>query len=149
MAGNATQAASRRGSTENCPALRRICPASNESRARPDPQERDVALLAELADLVSQAGDLAARGPLMDHAALRGPHELGLGGLEGRLRLRLVAARDRVFDQTEVAPHARTARLVDLGATRNLSGRLLCGLGIGHPGSAAMRRASSRQRAVR
>src|SRR5262249_51415276 len=85
-------------------------------------------LLAELADLLGEAGDLAARGPPMDHAALGGPHELRLGRLQGRLSLPLVAARDGVLDQAEVAPHARAPRLVDLGTAGNLAGRLLGGL---------------------
>src|SRR6185312_3694303 len=92
-------------------------------------------LLAELADLVGKTRDLAARRPLVDDAALGGAHQLRLGRLEGAQRLLLVAARNRLFDRPEVGTHARTPRLVDLGAARDLAARLLGGFGIGHKGS--------------
>src|ERR1022692_454944 len=98
-------------------------------------------LFAELADLMSQARHLPACGLLMNDAALGGPHELGFGGQEGRLGLRLFPARDRVLDQAQIVAHARTARLVDLGTARDLAGRLLGGLGVGHQRSVVVLRA--------
>jgi hypothetical protein len=106
----------------------------------PDPNvQRRVRLLAELADLLGQAGNLAARRPLVNDAALGGAHQLRLGGLEGGQRLLLVAAGDRVLDAAQVAAHARAPRLVDLGAARDLAARLLGGFGISHQGSVVAR----------
>jgi hypothetical protein len=111
---------------------------------------RDVGLglFAELADLMGQARHLPARGLLMDDAALGGPHELGFGGQEGRFGLGLIPACDRVIDQAQIVAHARAARLVDLGTARDLAGRLLGGLGVGHQRSVVVLRARDRPAAA-
>src|SRR5579883_928875 len=93
---------------------------------------RDRALASELGDLVRQARHLAARVALVNDAVLGGAHQLRLGCLESGQSLLLVAARDRILDATHVAAHARAAPLVHFGAARDLAGRLLGGLGIGH-----------------
>src|SRR5258708_39401481 len=90
--------------------------------ARP-PHMRVAGLFTELADLRRQTRDLAARGLLMNHAALSGAHELRFGGLEGGQSFRRVTARDRFLDRAHPAAHARAARPVYRGAADDLAGR--------------------------
>src|ERR1700685_1042130 len=92
--------------------------------------QRRVRLLAEPADLLGQAGNLAAPRPLVNDAALGRAHQLRLGRLEGGQRLLLLAACNRARDAPQVAAHARAPRPVDLGTARDLAVRLLGGFGI-------------------
>lgn len=82
-------------------------------------------LLGELRDPVRQPGNLAAGGVAMNDALLRGADDGGLrlghcggGGAA-------VAGGNRLFDFAHRGAHARTARLVDRGAARDLAGGLL------------------------
>src|SRR5690348_10954409 len=58
----------------------------------------------------------------VDDALLRGPCDLGLGRLERGNGFVVLAAGDRLFDLADEGAHARPARLVDLGARRDLAG---------------------------
>src|SRR5262245_20691635 len=66
------------------------------------------------------------------HALLRRPHDDRLRFLQGRKRGLTVAAGDRLFDLAQIGAHPRSARLVDVGAARDLARGLLGGFGIRH-----------------
>ena len=69
--------------------------------------------------------NLSARIVLMDDAALRRLHQLGLGALHRLQRRLAVAALDRFLDGADRAAQLGAPRLVDDGAAGNLAGRFL------------------------
>lgn len=89
-------------------------------------------LFAQFLNPPDQAGDFAAGGILMNLAIVRGAHEFGLGRFHGGDGLGAVTGRDCILNQTDGVAHARTPRLVDLGAARNLTDCLAGGRGGGH-----------------
>src|SRR5215475_1310945 len=104
MTDDVTPAARQRSWQKNCIVLWRTCSAPRSAALGSASGPEDAS--GELADLLGQTGDLTARVPFMDHAALRCAHQLGLGGFQRRLGLGLVAARNRVLDEADVAAHA-------------------------------------------
>ena len=66
-------------------------------------------LLAELRDLMREAGDLAACRVLVNDVALGGAHQLGLCACHRLDRCIAVAALDRVLDAADGATHLRAA----------------------------------------
>ena len=63
-------------------------------------------------DAMSEARDLAGGGVLVNHALLRGPHELRLSSLQRGGGGALVAGGDRLLDLAQEGTHAAAARLV-------------------------------------
>src|SRR5712692_7964879 len=89
--------------------------------ATPSAKRARAALLSELGNLVVEARHLAARRVAVNHALLCGAHDQRLGLLQRIERLAAVAGRDRLLDLAHRSAQLGAARLVDLGAARDLA----------------------------
>src|SRR5215213_825470 len=99
---------------------------------RQDTQNLRRRLLAELRDAMSEPRYLAVRCVAMDHALLRGAHDLRLGGLERGESRPLIAGGDRLLDLAHRGTHARTARGIDFSPARDDARGFAGGRSVGH-----------------
>ncbi len=96
------------------------------------PTDEAEGLLSELRDSVRELRNFTGGGIAMQHAFFRGTHERRFGLSHRHERRRAIASADRLLDAAYRGPDARAPRLVDHGATGNLTSGLLGGFCIGH-----------------
>ena len=81
---------------------------------------------------MSEARNFALRGIAVNHAFAGGTNEGGFGLSHGGEGLSAITSGDRFLDLAHGVTNARTPRLVDDGAARDLTRGLLGGFRIGH-----------------